>query len=40
MSYNVFTVCDETFWTGFPAFENPYTDPVPNWANSRVHVPR
>jgi peptide/nickel transport system substrate-binding protein len=35
MSYNVFTVCDETFWTGFPTSENPYTDPVPNWANSR-----
>jgi peptide/nickel transport system substrate-binding protein len=35
MSYNVFTVMDTTFWTGFPTAENPYTDPVPNWANSR-----
>jgi peptide/nickel transport system substrate-binding protein len=35
MSYNVFSVCDQTYWTGFPTSENPYTDPVPNWANSR-----
>ena len=35
MSYNVFSVCDETYWTGFPTAENPYTDPVANWANTR-----
>lgn len=35
MSYNVFSVCDETYWTGFPTSEDPYTDPVANWANSR-----
>ena len=36
MSYNVFTVMDETYWTGYPNAETaPYTDPVPNWGNSR-----
>jgi len=35
MSYNVFSVCDETFWTGFPTAENAYTNPVANWGNSR-----
>ena len=36
MAYNVFTVMDETYWTGYPTAENdPYTDPVPNWGNSR-----
>jgi peptide/nickel transport system substrate-binding protein len=35
MSYNVFTVCDETYWTGYPTSDNPYTDPVPNWANTK-----
>ncbi len=36
MSYNVFTVMDGTYWTGFPTAESdPYTDPVPNWANTR-----
>jgi peptide/nickel transport system substrate-binding protein len=36
MSYNVFTVMDGTHWTGFPSAEaNPYTDPVPNWGNTR-----
>ena len=36
MSYNVFTVMDETYWTGYPdAVAAPYTDPVPNWGNSR-----
>ena len=35
MSYNVFSVCDQTYWTGFPTAENPYTDPVANWANTR-----
>ena len=35
MSYNVFSVCDEVYWTGFPTAEDPYTDPVANWANTR-----
>jgi peptide/nickel transport system substrate-binding protein len=35
MSYNVFTVCDETYFTGYPTAEDPYTNPVPNWANSK-----
>jgi len=35
MSYNVFSVVDETFWEGFPTADNPYTNPVANWANSR-----
>jgi peptide/nickel transport system substrate-binding protein len=35
MSYNVFTVMDETYWTGFPTAENPYTNPVPNWGNTK-----
>ncbi len=36
MSYNVFTVMDSTYWTGYPSAEDdPYTDPVPNWSNSR-----
>ncbi len=36
MSYNVFTVMDTTYWTGYPNAEtDPYTDPVPNWANTK-----
>ena len=35
MSYNVFTCCDETYWEGFPTAADPYTNPVPNWANSK-----
>lgn len=35
MSYNVFSVCDETYWEGFPTAEDPYTDPVANWANTK-----
>ena len=35
MSYNVFSAMLEKYWTGYPTFENPYTDPVNNWANSR-----
>ncbi|MEZ2128780.1 MULTISPECIES: ABC transporter substrate-binding protein [unclassified Sinorhizobium] len=36
MSYNVFTVMDTTYWTGYPnAADAPYTDPVPNWANTK-----
>jgi len=34
-SYNVFTVMDEYYWTGYPSIDDPYTDPVPNWTNSR-----
>lgn len=35
MSYNVFSVCDEVYWEGFPTAENPYTNPVANWANTK-----
>ena len=36
MAYNVFTVMDSTYWTGYPdSVAAPYTDPVPNWSNSR-----
>ena len=35
MAYNVFTVMDETYWTGYPSAADPYTNPVPNWSNSR-----
>ena len=35
MSYNVFTVMDQTYWTGYPTAKDPYTNPVPNWSNSR-----
>jgi peptide/nickel transport system substrate-binding protein len=36
MSYNVFTCMDTTYWTGWPSAEtDPYTDPVPNWANTK-----
>jgi peptide/nickel transport system substrate-binding protein len=36
MSYNVFTVMDTTYWTGYPSAEtDPYTDPVPNWSNTK-----
>ncbi|MCC6454669.1 MAG: ABC transporter substrate-binding protein [Caldilineaceae bacterium] len=35
MSYNVFSVCDETYWTGFPTADDPYTNPVANWANTK-----
>ena len=40
MSYNVFTMMDETYWTGYPNFDDPYTNPVPNWANSRYMMVR
>ncbi len=41
MSYNVFTVMDETYWTGYPSAESaPYTDPVPNWANTKYMMVR
>ena len=36
MAYNVFTVMDTTYWTGYPnAKTAPYTDPVPNWGNTK-----
>ncbi|WP_173088111.1 ABC transporter substrate-binding protein [Devosia sp. 1635] len=35
MSYNVFSVVSERYWTGYPNSENPYANPVNNWANSR-----
>lgn len=35
MSYNVFAAQSERYWTGFPSSENPYANPVTNWANSR-----
>jgi len=34
-SYNVFTVCDEYYWTDYPSADDPYTNPVPNWANTK-----
>ncbi len=37
-SYNVFTVCDGYYWTGYPTAQDPYTDPVPNWGNTRFNV--
>lgn len=40
MSYNVFTVMDETYWKGWPTAANPYANPVPNWANSRYMLVR
>ena len=41
MSYNVFTVMDETYWTGYPSAESaPYTDPVPNWGNTKYMMVR
>ena len=41
MAYNVFTVMDETYWTGYPNAETaPYTDPVPNWANTKYMLVR
>jgi peptide/nickel transport system substrate-binding protein len=35
MSYNVFVAMSERYWTGYPTSENPYANPVNNWANSR-----
>jgi peptide/nickel transport system substrate-binding protein len=40
MAYNVFTTMDETYWTGYPTIEDPYTNPVPNWGNSRYMMVR
>jgi peptide/nickel transport system substrate-binding protein len=35
MSYNVFVALSERYWTGYPTSENPYANPVNNWANAR-----
>lgn len=35
MAYNVFTTMDTTYFTGYPSVDDPYTNPVPNWANSK-----
>lgn len=35
MAYNVFTTMDTTFFTGYPSIDDPYTDPVPNWGNTK-----
>ena len=35
MSYNVFSVQSDRYWTGFPTADNPYANPVTNWANGR-----
>ena len=40
MSYNVFTMMDETYWKGYPTAADPYTNPVPNWSNSRYMMVR
>ena len=40
MSYNVFTMMDKKYWTGYPTAEDPYTNPVPNWSNSRYMMVR
>jgi peptide/nickel transport system substrate-binding protein len=40
MSYNVFTAMDDTYWTGYPDDTQPYTNPVPNWANTRYMMVR
>jgi peptide/nickel transport system substrate-binding protein len=40
MSYNVFTMMDTTYWQGYPTADDPYTNPVPNWGNSRYMMVR
>jgi peptide/nickel transport system substrate-binding protein len=35
MSYNVFAVQSNRFWTGWPNSENNYANPVTNWANAK-----
>jgi peptide/nickel transport system substrate-binding protein len=35
MSLNSNTMMDPYYWTGYPNINDPYTDPVPSWANSR-----
>jgi peptide/nickel transport system substrate-binding protein len=34
-SYNVFSVMDTHFWTGFPSINDPFANPVCNWTNWR-----
>jgi ABC-type transport system substrate-binding protein len=38
MSYNVFTVCDEYYWEGFPTAENPYTN-LCRTGQHQIYVP-
>ncbi len=41
MSYNVFTMMDETYWTGYPTAEDPYTTaPRPGHPGRRCRAPR
>ncbi len=35
MAYNVFTTMDTTYFTGYPSIDDPYTNPVPNWGNTK-----
>lgn len=35
MAYNVFTTMDTTYFEGYPSIDDPYTDPVPNWGNTK-----
>lgn len=35
MSFNVFSVQSNRYWTGWPNAEKPYANPVTNWGNSR-----
>ena len=35
MSYNVFSVQSNRYWTGWPNAENPYANPVTNWSNAK-----
>ncbi|HEX2620905.1 MAG TPA: ABC transporter substrate-binding protein [Phototrophicaceae bacterium] len=35
MAYNVFTTMDTTYFEGYPSIDEPYTDPVPNWGNTK-----
>jgi peptide/nickel transport system substrate-binding protein len=34
-AYNVFSVMDQYYWTGYPDINNPYANPVSNWTNWR-----
>ena len=34
-AYNVFSVMDQHYWTGYPDINNPYANPVSNWTNWR-----
>ena len=35
ISFKKFVTWDSRYWTGFPTAENPYTNPVANWANTK-----